>query len=731
DRKPTIDPIANQVIDEGAPFTLQLTGTELDKEDQDKISFRMENLPQGATFDQVTNTFQWTPTYDQSGTYENIVAIMQAGVLSDTTIFSITVNHVNRAPVLADVEDQQVDENSNLSFTISGSDPDVEDQGKLVFQALNLPEGATFDAATRTFSWTPTYEQSGIYSDIQFQVMDPSGLKDSKTMTITVNHVNRPPKLMAVEPSVIDENELLSYTLSANDPDKEDDGKLRFSAMGLPEGASLDPVSGQFQWTPTYDQSGEYAIIFMVSDGQYQDSSQTTITVNHVNRPPVLTPLPVFTVDENKSLVFNVEGSDPDKEDAGKLSFTISNLPEGATFDPLTRQFQWTPTYEQSGEYLLPVSVTDPGGLSAQQDVRLVVHHVNRPPQLNPIPPIVLNERELVSFQLMGTDPDKEDTGRLSYSLTPIPEGANFNPKTGEFVWTPTYEQSGSYTLTAVVSDADGLQDTKEIVITVNNVNRKPRFLPMSSPEGKENSLLNFNLQATDPDKEDEGKLRFSAASLPEGATLNPQTGEFRWTPTYDQSGSYPIVFTVEDAEGASASVELTISVIHVNRAPNLPSPGTLSFTEGQRAGYKLPEGTDPDPEDAGKLTYHIKNAPGGIEFDPETRMLSWTPSFDQAGEYQAIYWVSDGQAHKEQPLILVVENVNQPPTIEAPGVQTVNEGQELTFEIKAIDPDKEDQGKLKVSASNVPAGASFNGTEFRWTPGFDQQGTYTINFTV
>jgi hypothetical protein len=90
----------------------------------------------------------------------------------------------NQPPELNPIGNKMVDEGSTLSFEISASDPDGD---ILTFSAANLPEGATFDANTRTFSWTPYYSQSGIY-DVTFTVTDTLGASDSSIATITVNN---------------------------------------------------------------------------------------------------------------------------------------------------------------------------------------------------------------------------------------------------------------------------------------------------------------------------------------------------------------------------------------------------------------------------------------------------------------------------------------------------------------------------------------------------------------
>ena len=55
---------------------------------------------------------------------------------------------------------------STLTFTILATDADGD---PLTYSAANLPAGATFDAATRTFSWTPTVAQAGTTSTVVFK----------------------------------------------------------------------------------------------------------------------------------------------------------------------------------------------------------------------------------------------------------------------------------------------------------------------------------------------------------------------------------------------------------------------------------------------------------------------------------------------------------------------------------------------------------------------------------
>jgi hypothetical protein len=70
----------------------------------------------------------------------------------------------------------------------------------------------------------------------------------------------------------------------------------------------------------------------------------------------------------------------------------------------------------------------------------------------------------------------------------------------------------------------------------------------------------------------------------------------------------------------------------------------------------------------------------------------------------------------------------NAPPVLSPIGNKTVNEGSALSFAISAADPDS---GTLTYDVAGLPAGATFSGQTFSWTPGYKQAGTYNVTFSV
>ncbi|TMP96417.1 MAG: hypothetical protein E6L09_15070, partial [Verrucomicrobia bacterium] len=117
------------------------------------------------------------------------------------------------------------------------------------------------------------------------------GNQQTATLTIIDNTnsvANGPPVLAAIGDKNINEQTLLTFTASATDPNSD---TLTYSLdPGAPAGASINPTSGVFTWTPAEaDGPGSYPITVRVMDNGSPPMSDTkafTVTVNEVNSPP-------------------------------------------------------------------------------------------------------------------------------------------------------------------------------------------------------------------------------------------------------------------------------------------------------------------------------------------------------------------------------------------------------------------------------------------------------------
>ena len=94
--------------------------------------------------------------------------------------------------------------------------------------------------------------------------------------------------------------------------------------------------------------------------------------------------------------------------------------------------------------------------------------------------------------------------------------------------------------------DSHGASAVQRFVLAVAGGSQAPYFVGLlPSRAGTEGTPISFTVDVVDP--AGHGVL-VTADNLPPGATFDPQTDLFTWTPSYTQAGTYPgAVFTVTD----------------------------------------------------------------------------------------------------------------------------------------------------------------------------------------
>ena len=494
---PVLTAIGNQSIDELTTLNFTASATDPDNASID-LTFSLDaGAPSGATIDPSTGLFSWTPTEaDGPGSYSVTIRVTDDGSpnLDDSETFSITVNEVNSAPTLNSIDDQGVEEGMELTFIAAATDPD-EPAGPLTFSLdTGAPTGAAIDPSTGLFSWTPTEADGpGSYS-VTIRVTDDGSpiLDDSQTISITVSEVNSAPVLDSIGNQAVDEGMELNFTASASDAD-DPANTLTFSLdTGAPSGATINPTTGEFSWTPSEsDGGGLFPVTVRVTDDGLPplDAFEVIqISVGNDNQAPELDPIGDKTVDELSELTFTVTASDADVPPDG-LTFSLdAGAPAGASIDPSTGLFSWTPTEADGpGSYPVTIRVTDDGSpnLNDSETIDITVNEVNSAPTLSLIENQTVDVGDDVTFTATATDTDLR-ANMLSYSLGEgAPIDATFDPLTGEFVWTPGV--AGEYDIEVIVSD-DGtppLEDSQIVTISVNEVApEQPVFYLSSNTNG-------------------------------------------------------------------------------------------------------------------------------------------------------------------------------------------------------------------------------------------------------
>jgi Bacterial Ig domain/Putative Ig domain/Bacterial Ig-like domain len=548
------------------------------------LTYLLLDAPKGMTLDPVTATLNWAPTAESPAQANVVLRIYDDHGASASEAFSIDVAGGNAAPVVQDLPSQaSTPEGSSYSIGLSASDPDGD---ALQYFADNLPPGALLVPNANQLVWAPGPGSTGTYTNIVLGVSDGVNTV-TKTFTLEVTPVNEPPILSPVPDRTVREGDPTAIHLHATDPEGD---ALTFSSPLLPPGATLDPNTGMFTWTPDYTEAGVYTVPFHVSDGVNDTQVSSTFTVINANVAPVFDQLGPYSTQENQPFSFRAFAFDPhnpgfvpqDRTSSGQLTqldeanptvtYSVSGLPDGATFDPQTAMFNWTPTYQQAGDYTVHFAATASDGdgvtpMTSSLDVAIRVANVNRAPVVPAISDQTVHLGQTLTIRVSISDPDNDPlafsallsrqatNGVGAVDTTPValgtvsgfatlvlnPDGSyalNFAPHDGD---------SGNYEITLQATDngdgpAAALTTTTSFILSVPVADERPVLKYIGDKIAVVGQPLGVTIQANDTTQD---ALTFFGDNLPSGMTITtlPTYGAARidWTPGASDVGAYPI----------------------------------------------------------------------------------------------------------------------------------------------------------------------------------------------
>ena len=218
----------------------------------------------------------WQTKYGDAGEY-TVSITASDGQLSTSQDVLIIVNKKEEAPTIDSFSPEddslQALEDSELEFSVEASD---------------------LNSDTLSYTWTVDGEGAGSGKDLTLPLdFDAAG---EHTVMVAVNdgtsdvtrewkadvaNVNRKPVLEAFEAITIKETEQVVLAPVAEDPDGDE---LDFKV----DSDKFREEDGSFVWETTYDDAGTFTISLTASDGTYEVSQEVKVTIENVNRPPVI-----------------------------------------------------------------------------------------------------------------------------------------------------------------------------------------------------------------------------------------------------------------------------------------------------------------------------------------------------------------------------------------------------------------------------------------------------------
>ncbi len=726
---PVLTSVGDKTVTAGTLLSFTNSATDADIPLQTLTYGLDAGAPPGTAIDPITGVFTWTPTEAQGpGPHPVTIRATDNGspIASAAQTIMITVNEVNTPPVLAAIGNKTVDEQTLLTFTNTATDADIPLQTLTYTLDQGAPSRASINSSNGVFNWVPTeVEGPGTYS-ITVRVTDSGSppATASQTFVVTVNEVNTPPVLLAIGNKTADEESVFRFTAKATDADYPPQ-TLSFSlGAGAPPGAVIDPVTGVFSWMPTeaHGPGAFSATIFVTDDGPPPLSASETIliTVKEVNTAPVLTGIGNKTVNEQTLLTFTNTATDADIP-VQTLTYSLdAGAPPGTAIDPVSGVFTWTPTEAQGpGSYPVVVRVTDNGTplADAAEIFTITVNEVNTAPVLTSVGDKKVTEGTLLSFTNSATDADIP-LQTLTYSLgAGAPPGAELDPATGVFTWTPTEAQGpGNYPVTIRVADngSPPANASEAIFIRVTPV-RSLVLGVIGNKTVDEGSLLTFTTFAVDVDFPPQIPTFSLDPGAPSGAAIDRISGVFTWTPAEEQGpGIYPVTIRVSDygSPPLSAFETILIAVNEINTAPLLAPISDKTVGEGYLLMFTN-RATDADIP-AQILTFSLDaGAPGGAAIDPASGVFIWTPPevAEPTASKISVIVTDDGtpSLSATQSFSVTIQKTNHPPAF----LPLTNFLAEVLIPIRitnlVTDPDIFPTNRLTFQIAAAPKGTRIN----------------------
>ncbi|HBZ45914.1 MAG TPA: hypothetical protein DEO93_01030 [Stenotrophomonas sp.] len=619
---------------------------------------------------------------------------------STSTSFNLTITS-NRAPVVVSTPPTQF-LRLGQTLTLNGvRELMVDPEGDHLAYSLVHPEGTAktgwltlvTDPATGALRLTGTPSSRANHvgtHTVQILARDPDGLVQTITVTMQITPDEAPARNSSVplNDHSLSVGRTFSFTLPADlyiDPDG-DPISLGFSVVtsysfkedttpptwvygvnhaALPAWMSYNATTRTFSGTVPVGETGRSFVIRVgANDGSkyFEGANQAgaagiagdsdfTVTLVPNSAPVVVNNIGSRTANRNQPWSFQLPDNIFSDPNGDGLTYSVSGLPAGVSFNPATRTFSGSP--QVLGNHNVTVVASDAYGGATAASFTLSV--VNNPPVYQG----GLTDRSALATQGVNwplpanafTDPNGDGLGYTVlverpgywqyYMRTPnepdfrwveaawLP-GINYGMSidgAGTISGTPNSmtlyhldgtappEARNSYRVKVVANDGAG--GTAEGIFTLG-VNEPPKGQPRAGSFKSSTAISNAGAYFTDFNGD---TLTYSASNLPAGVGIDPVNGSLFGS--VGTPGVYTIYITANDGRGGAATTTYTLTIL-ANNNPTAPAVGHMSGTVGTGFSYTAPASTDPDYDN---LTYGVSALPPGLYFDPNSRTIYGTPT--------------------------------------------------------------------------------------------------------
>ena len=715
-------------------------------------------------------TFRSSPDYEDPDDSNNdnvyrITVRASDGRLVTSVNVTVTVDDVNERPEVAlPIADQTMTAGDSATVSLQGRFSDTDGDTLTYTAATSASTIAT--ASVRRSTLTLTAVSAGS-ATITVTAADRSlghadRLTVSQDFTVTVDETNVPP--------TFDEGPRTTRSVAENTPSSNDVGSpvaasdddndtLTYELSGTDAGSfTIGRISGQIRTSASLDfeTKNSYSVTVTADDGnEGTDSIDVTINVTDVNESPDVAGPSSPSYDENRTdAVATYTADDPE---GGSITWSLLGTDRFdfriSSSGVLT--FRSAPDFESPHDsnrdniYRITVRASD-GRLAASVNVTVTVTNVNeRPSVASAIADHTMTAGDSTTISLQGrfSDPDGDT---LAYTAaTSDSETATASVRRSTL--TLTAVSAGSATITVTAADrslghADRLTVSQDFTVTVDETNAEPTFDegPRTTRSVAENAASSTDVgspvAASDADND---TLTYELSGTDAGSfTIGRISGQIRTFDSLDfeTKNSYSVTVTVDDDNGGSDSIDVTINVTDVNERPDVAGPSSPSHDENDTGDVETYTVDDPEDDD---ITWSLL---GTDRFDfriSSSGVLTFrsAPDFESPHDsnrdniYRITVRASDGRLAASVNVTVTVTNVNERPEVDlaiTDQTMTVGVSRILSLQGTFSDPDTNDTLSYSANSSNIRvATASVSNSDITLTLTALSAGSATITVTV
>ena len=230
------------------------------------------------------------------------------------------------------------------------------------------------------------------------------------------------------------------------------------------------------------------------------------------------------------------------------------------------------------------------------------------------------------------------DGDDLDYTVTGLPTGLKIDAETGlitrSIATSASQTGGGVYTVTVTADDGNG--GTVDDTFTWTVTNPAP-VANNDTATAVEDVAKNINVLGNDTDDD---ALTVTAASAANGTVVIEADGTLTYTSDANFNGSDTITYTVTDADGATGTAQVAVTVQATNDDPTV-NAATADQTSVDGASISLDASAAFDDLDGDDLDFTVTGLPAGLSIDAETGLITGSIATNASQSNGGIYTVT------------------------------------------------------------------------------------------